>query len=133
LSSAYWLDLGTPEQYLQAHFDILDGKVSGEPPYPAPFVAEGASVDLRAHLGRWVVVGAGARIGADAELDDSVLHAGAVVETRARVLGSVLGPRSRVGAGATVVGSTLAEGARVAAGAIVEDARVSADEEVGRA
>src|SRR4029079_11655509 len=28
VSDAYWMDLGTPEQYLQAHFDILDGKVA---------------------------------------------------------------------------------------------------------
>jgi mannose-1-phosphate guanylyltransferase len=132
VSDAYWLDLGTPEKYLQAHFDILDGKVSGEPEYPAPFVAEGATVDLRAHLGRWVVIGTGSRIGADAELDDSVLHPGAVVEAGARVLGSVLGPGSRVGSGATVIGCALAEGARVAAGSTVEGARVSAGERIGR-
>jgi len=62
VSGAYWLDLGTPETYLRAHFDILEGKVRGEPHSPAPFVADGAVIDLRAHLGRWVVVGAGARV-----------------------------------------------------------------------
>jgi mannose-1-phosphate guanylyltransferase len=126
LSEAYWLDLGTPEQYLQAHFDILEGRVEGEPEYDAPHVAAGASVDLRAHLGRWVVVGEGARIGPDAQVDDSVLHAGAVIEAGARVVGSILGPRSRVGAGATVTGSALAEGAAVSPGTSIEDGRVSA-------
>ena len=29
-SDAYWMDLGTPEAYLQAHWDLLDGRV-GEP------------------------------------------------------------------------------------------------------
>ena len=126
LSDAYWLDLGTPEKYLQAHVDILEGRVRDQPAYAAPWVAPTASVDLRAHLGRWVVVGEGARIGPEAQIDDSVLHPGAVVEEGARVAGSILGPRARAGAGATVSASTLAEGASVAAGSSVEGAKVSA-------
>jgi len=125
VSDAYWMDLGTAERYLQAHFDILEGRVGFEPPYPAPFVGEGAGVDARAHLGRRVVVGAGARVGADARLEDSVLHPGALVEEGARVAGSILGPSSRVGAHATVRGSVLAEGASVPAGASLDGERVS--------
>ncbi len=125
-SEAYWLDLGTPEQYLNAHFDLLEGRVRGEPPYPAPYVADLATVDLRAHLGRWVVVGPGAEVRPEAEIDDSVLLAGAVVEEGARVLGSILGPGARVGAGATVAGSALAEGAVVPPSATLEHARISA-------
>ena len=128
VSGAYWLDLGTPETYLRAHFDILEGKVGGER-YPAPFVADGAVVDLRAHLGRWVVVGAGASVGPGAEIDDSVLHAGAVVEQGARVVGSILGPGSVVGARATVTGSALGQSARVRPGASVTAERVSTGRE----
>lgn len=126
VSDAYWLDLGTPEKYLRAHFDLLEGRVDGHPSYHAPFVADGARVDLRAHLGRWVVVGPGASIGPQAQVDDSVLHAGSAVEAGAKVVGSILGPRARVGAGATVAGSALAEGASVAEGAVAEGVSVSA-------
>lgn len=126
VSDAYWLDLGTPEKYLQAHFDLLEGRVRGEPSYAAPYLDDGAEIDLRAHVGRWVVAGAGARIGPDAQVDDSVLHQGAVVEAGARVVGSVLGPRATVGAGATVTGSALAEGASVPPGLAVDGARISA-------
>jgi mannose-1-phosphate guanylyltransferase len=128
LSDAYWLDLGTPEKYLQAHFDILDGLVRGER-YQAPFVAPGAEVDLRAHLGRRVVIGKGASVGPCARIADSVVHPGAVVEAAATVVGSILGPGSRVGAGASLSDSALAEGARVAAGASLVGARVSANRE----
>jgi mannose-1-phosphate guanylyltransferase len=130
LSDAYWLDLGTPEKYLQAHFDILEGRVHGEPDHAAPFVADSAEVDRRAHLGRRVVVGRGASVGPGAELDDCVLHPGAIVESGARVVGSILGPGSRVRAGATVSGSSLAEGATVAAGVVLDGAKVSAGETV---
>jgi NDP-sugar pyrophosphorylase family protein len=125
LSHGYWMDLGTPEKYLQAHFDILEQRVEGER-YPAPFVAETATVDLLARLGRWVVIGAGASVEAEVEIEDSVLHPRSVVEVRARVVGSILGPRVRVGAGATVDACVLAEGADVPPGLVLEGARVSA-------
>jgi mannose-1-phosphate guanylyltransferase len=131
VSDAYWIDLGTPEQYLQAHADILDGKVGFEPAYTSPFVAEGADVDPGAHLGRWVVVGRGARVGPGARVDRAVLHAGAVVAERARVEGSILGPGARVGEAATVRGSVLGERAVVAAGSTLDGARVSAGERAG--
>lgn len=130
-SQAYWIDLGTPESYLRAHFDILEGRVAFEPTYTAPFVADGAEVDLRSHLGRWVVVGAAALVGPDARIDDSVLHPGAVVEAGASVAGSILGPRSRVGAGAVVAASVLAEGASVPPGARVDGVRISAGRTAG--
>ncbi len=125
-SDAYWLDLGTPAQYLRAHADLLAGRVAGEPAYAAPYLAEGARVHLRARLGKAVVVGPGASVGPDAEVDDSVLLAGAAVEAGARVVGSILGPRSRVGAGATVIDTVLAEGAAVREGAELRGGRVSA-------
>jgi mannose-1-phosphate guanylyltransferase len=125
-SGAYWIDLGTPEQYLRAHFDILEGRVAFEPSYAAPFVAERADVDVRAHLGRRVVIGDGATIGPDAEVDDSVVLPGAAIESAATVTGSIIGPGARVGAGARVRGSALAEGAVVLAGDELEGARVSA-------
>ncbi len=128
VTDAYWIDLGTPQTYLRAHFDILEGEVEGEQ-YAAPFVANGAIVDHRAHLGRWVVVGAGASVGPGAEIDDSVLHAGAVVEQDGKVVGSILGTGCVVGTGATVIDSALGAAARVLPGTRVRGARVSAGAE----
>jgi len=61
VSGAYWMDLGTPEKYLRATFDALDGRIAGLS-YEAPWVDPSAVVSLRAQLGRWVVVGPGGRI-----------------------------------------------------------------------
>ncbi len=126
LSDAYWMDLGTPEKYLQAHFDILEGKVRDiSPASPnGPTIAPG--VDLQAHLGRWVVLGPNATVAANAEVDDSVLHAGAVVGPGARVFRSILGPGAVVGARATVTESVLAERARVEDDAEVAQMKLSA-------
>jgi mannose-1-phosphate guanylyltransferase len=129
-SDAYWLDLGTPDKYLRAHFDLLEGRVHGLD-YPAPWIAADADVDLRAHLGRWVSVGPGASVAADAELDDSVLHAGARVDAGVRLVGSVLGSRAHVGPGAVVIDSVLGEDASVPSGLHLSGARVPAGSEAG--
>jgi mannose-1-phosphate guanylyltransferase len=125
VSDAYWIDLGTPEQYLRAHADILDGRVGFEPAYAAPLVAEGAEVDPRARLGRHVVVGPRAAVRAGATIDESVLHERAVVGERTDVFGSILGPGSSVGAGARVHACVLGEGASVPEGAVLDGDRVS--------
>jgi mannose-1-phosphate guanylyltransferase len=124
-SRAYWMDLGTPEKYLQAHFDILDGKVEFEPDYPGPYVVEGGHVDDGASVGPWVVVGSGAVVGAQAEVVDSVLHPHAVIGSGARVIGSIVGPWARIGEGAVVRESVLGEGAVVPDGSVLEGAKIA--------
>lgn len=122
-SDAYWMDLGTPDKYRRAQFDALEGRLEGLR-YPAPYVGPGAEVDLRSRLGRRVVLGAGSHVGAEAEIDESVILPGARVGVGARVFESILGPNALVGEGATVVSSVVGESARVTAGASIEDARV---------
>jgi len=124
-SSAYWLDLGTPEQYLRAHADLLAGKVEGRA-YPAPWLGEGASVAPSAHLGTSVAVGAEARVAAGAAIDGSVLLAGSVVEEGARVLDSIVGSRGTVGAGASLVGCVLGDTVRVPPSEHLDGVRLSA-------
>ena len=92
----------------------------------APWIADGATVDLRAHLGRWVAVGAGTSIGSEAQIDDSVLHADVTIAAGAHVAGSIIAKGATVGAGATVIDSVIGEGASVPAGLTLEVARVSA-------
>lgn len=127
-ADAYWMDLGTPEKYLQAHFDMLDGKVSGVS-YEAPWLHPTADVDLQAQLGRWVAVGAEARVGPQAQLDDCVLHPGCSVGAGAHLLRTVVGPGAQVGAGATLVDCVLGAGARVTEGLRLEGVKVPADSE----
>ncbi len=123
-SDCYWLDLGTPEKYLRAHFDILEGRVGFEASVPAPFIDPTAEVDLRSQLGRWVVVGERVRIAEGVELEDSIALAGASVGRNAKVVGTVLGPSSVIGDDARVDGCVLGEGAEVPAGAVVAGEKI---------
>jgi mannose-1-phosphate guanylyltransferase len=125
VAEAYWMDLGTPEKYLRASFDALDGKIKAMD-YPAPYISPDAGIDIRAHLGRWVVAGPNVVVYHDAEVEDSVLLAGAMVGQGAKVRDSILGPHSMVGQGAVVDGAVLADGAGIREGVRCAGARVSA-------
>ena len=129
LSDAYWTDLGTPEAYLQAHFDLLDGRVRGEPTYPAPFVQSGG-VHEAALRGRHVVAAQGVYVAATATVQDSVLMEAASVEHAAVVRRSIVGWNAFIHSGAEVVDSVLGKGAVVLDGAEVVGARVGAGEQV---
>jgi len=107
-SDAYWLDIGTPDKYLQAHADILAGRL-GVPPAPgaaerAPGVWVQGRVDVHpeATLEAPVLLGADVTVGARGVVRGSVLGAGCSVDDGARVDGSVLHEGVRVGGGATV-------------------------------
>ena len=130
VASGYWLDLGTPEAYLRAHADALDGRIAEYRGLARPFLAGGARVEPGATVGPHVVMGPGAVVAAGADVDTSVLHEGATVAGEARVRSSILGPDAAVGARADVRDSVLAEGARVGDGARLTEARVSPGEVV---
>jgi len=123
VSRAYWKDLGTPDKYLQATFDALDGRIEGLR-YVAPFLGDGARAAASAALGRRVVAGADARIGEDARIEDSVLFGAVTVEAGASVRASIIGHAVHVGERARIVDCVLAEGAVVPPGTRAEGERV---------
>jgi mannose-1-phosphate guanylyltransferase/phosphomannomutase len=115
--NCYWLDIGTICRYLQAHGDILAGriKVDIEEPQVQPgiWVGDGARIHPHAKLVPPVIIGARANIGPEAEIletvvgPDTLIEAGAVVrrsvlweevviEERAQVCGSVIGARRKI-------------------------------------
>ena len=113
----YWMDIGTPDRYLQASWDILEGEVETGVVATAPglLVAPGADLAPDAVVGPRAVVGPGSRVGAGAELRESVLLEDCVVGEGARVSGSILSRGAEVVAGATVEGAVVAADARVPA------------------
>jgi mannose-1-phosphate guanylyltransferase len=128
LATAYWMDLGTPEKYLQAHFDLLEGHVSGVT-YEAPWIAPTADIEPGATLGARSTVGAEARIARGATVEDSVVHPGASVASGGLVRRSIIGPGARVGADASVTDCVLGAGSLVPEGVRISGAKVPTDGE----
>jgi mannose-1-phosphate guanylyltransferase len=113
----YWMDIGTQERYLQATWDILEGRVATEVRATAPgmFVGAGCSVAQSARIGPRAVVSAGCAVGADAAVAGSVLLDGCTIGEGASVSGSILAAGATVEPGAQVDGAMVAENERVAA------------------
>jgi mannose-1-phosphate guanylyltransferase len=127
-ANSYWIDIGTPERYLEATYDLLAGRVESElPPRDETAslvydgcITSGARIGPLSVLGRHCSVGDGSvveravlhdnvRVGPDCEVVEAVLAEGARVERGARV-----GPDAIVGAGATVpAGAVLGPGTRL--------------------
>jgi mannose-1-phosphate guanylyltransferase len=112
----YWMDVGTPERYLQASWDVLEGRVRTmvRPSAPGMLIDPSAEVAADAVVGPRAVISAKCRI-----------------EPRAEIRESVLLERSAVGAGARVSGSILAAGAEVGPGMTVQGAVAGPRERVG--
>jgi mannose-1-phosphate guanylyltransferase len=144
---AYWLDTGTPADFLQANHDLLSGRrpgelapglhdrgdkvfvsgdsvICGQVTGPAAVfsgcdIAEGARVERS-------ILGAGSVIGPGAVVIDSVLMEGCHVASDAQVSGSVLGTGATVGQRGDVRPvSVLGAFSMVASGTVVDGERVS--------
>jgi mannose-1-phosphate guanylyltransferase len=148
----YWMDIGTPERYLKASWDILErrvvtdagarldgdgllveGSADVDPAAavtPPALVEGGCAVGSDAVVGARAVLGAGTTVGAGAEVSSSVLDDGCSVAPGAVVRGSILAARVEVGSGARIgSGAVIGEGARIEAGAVVgEHARIGPGE-----
>jgi len=134
-SDAYWIDIGTPDQYLQVHADLLAGHLG---PCPVPGAHQAApgiwsqgdapprGLDPPALVGPDCVVdgdatvsgsvlGASVRVGSGAVIARSVLHDDVTIGPDARVHDSVIGPGAVIGAEADVADRSI-----VGADAVVE-------------
>jgi NDP-sugar pyrophosphorylase family protein len=130
----YWIDIGTPEKYVQVHRDIMDGRFhagpfNGHPTTawisPEARVEEGAAVEGPCFVDAGAVVKAGARIGAY-----SVVGRQCQIEERAVVERSILWANTRVGQEAAVRRAILGRQCHIGRSAMVEDGVVLGDKSV---
>jgi mannose-1-phosphate guanylyltransferase len=121
-AAGYWIDIGTPERYLEATWDLL----SGHPRSTLPPRDETGSLVYEdcllsgAHVGPQSVLGRKCSVGTDARVERSVLHDRVLVGADAAVVESVLAERVRVGERARVEpGAVVGAGASIGEGAVV--------------
>lgn len=105
----YWMDIGTPDRYLQASWDILERRVQTrvKPNAPGLFVGAGAAVATSATVGPRAVIAPGCEVAAGATVRGSVLLEGCTVAAGAAVENSILAPGVNVAAGATLAGAVV--------------------------
>ena len=113
VSNAYWLDLGTPEKYLQAHHDILNGRVGFDFMEKEIFnqvrVGENTVYEKNSLLSGPLVIGGSTRIDETASISPL----------------SVIGRNCFIGGGSTINGSVLFDGVTVGKNCIIKNSIIS--------
>jgi NDP-sugar pyrophosphorylase family protein len=130
----YWIDIGTPEKYMQVHRDIMDRRYQAR-----PFVAEstgawvssqariedGAVVESPCFIDEGVVIKAGARIG-----PYSVVGRECHVEEHAIIDHAIVWANCRISQEAIVRRSIVGRHCHIGRSALVEDGVVLGDKSV---
>jgi mannose-1-phosphate guanylyltransferase len=137
---AYWIDVGTPERYLQATFDILEGKVrtgvveklgpgylSVDPTaqvagraVPPAIVGPRARIAAGAHVGSLAVLAEDVSVGAGSVVERAVLMRGAIVGHGCVLRDCIVGPGARIGDRSQVIGGAmLGEGVTIGSDNVV--------------
>ena len=129
----YWQDVGNLEQYRQANFDALDGRIELELPgirlRDNVYLGDGVQlpelgqIQGPAFVGNYSKIESGARIGAY-----SVLGQNAVVKDGAQIERSVIDSGSYIGMSARIEGAILGKGVDVRAHAVVNEGVAIGDE-----
>jgi mannose-1-phosphate guanylyltransferase len=140
VASAYWLDIGTPQRYLQATFDILEGnvrtavqdrlagsylavaeRVEAEGRIVPPAIVErGCLIAAGAHVGSLVVLGEGVEVGERTTIERSVVLQGADIGPDCRLTNCIVAAGVRVGAGTEIGGgAVVGEGVTLGAGNVL--------------
>jgi NDP-sugar pyrophosphorylase family protein len=134
VNNGYWIDIGTPEKYMQVHADIMDGRYRAAPFASAARTAhvaatarieEGASVAAPCFIDEGAVVKAGARIE-----PYSVIGRECHVEEEARVEGAIVWANSRIGQQAVVSRSIVGRHCHVGRSATIQAGVVLGDKSV---
>ena len=133
-AEAYWLDIGTPERYLQGTFDILEGQVVTAvtdrlgPGYlsvgervqldgrivPPALVDRGCTIASGAHVGSLVVLGEGVSVGEGSTVERSVVLNGAEIGAGCVLRDCIVAAGVRIGDGSEISGgAVLGEGVTV--------------------
>lgn len=119
---AYWKDIGTPQSYLEATFDIVDGTVRTSLPLDPSHAFRGAGVEIAptARVGVHTVLGDGVIVGEGTTIERSVVLQGSEIGRNCRLSGAIVAGGVRIGDGTHVEGlAVIGEGATIGAGNVI--------------
>jgi mannose-1-phosphate guanylyltransferase len=126
-SDSYWLDIGTPERYLQGTFDILEGNVEtavrerlgsdwiaiedgaqahGKVAPPA-LLERGVQVAAGAHVGSLVVLARDVSVGAGSTVERAVVLEGTQIGEGCELRECIVAAGCRIGDGTSVTGGAV--------------------------
>ena len=153
-SSGYWMDMGTPEKYLQLHRDLLGGKSTWYSPSVGQevLISERCNIDPTAQMEGPVVIGdnctigprvqmtgpvvidTGCTIGEDSVVEDAIIWHEVRLGRRVRLKSSVVADHCTLNDGSVVEDSVLGDNVTLASGTRLDPcSRIQPGTTVGQA
>jgi mannose-1-phosphate guanylyltransferase len=121
-SAAYWIDIGTPEKYLQLHRDLLNGS-SVQHSYPVGEeikIGEQSSIDPTAQIEGPVLIGNNCTIGGKVRLiGPVVIGSASTIQENAVIEASIIWRNARLEPGVNLRDSIIADNVCLNANSIV--------------
>lgn len=135
VTDAYWLDIGSPQKYMQAHLDVLQKRVKVDMPAtevaPNLWVGKDVDIDDLADVRGPVFLGNHAKVRKKAKIHEySILGSHVIVDDRARLEHALIGGHSVVGEEAMVHRSIVGKNCRIGAHARIDNHTVLADDTI---
>ena len=132
-SEDYWTDVGNLDSYMQAHRDVLDGRVEveieGFELSEGVWLGEGAEIDPAANIVGPAYVGENSRVEGGATIREyTALGSNVVVKGGAFVHRAVVHDNAYVGPGASLRGCVVGKNTDIKSNARLEEGVVVADE-----
>jgi mannose-1-phosphate guanylyltransferase len=123
LENNYWRDIGTPETYLAAHHDLLNGMIKG-------FDIDRAGnsdIATAAKIDKLSVIGADCVIKPSVDISNSVIGEGVQIEEKAVIENSVVWAHTRINSSAEIRNSIIGRGCYIGRNAFVGSGSVLGD------
>ncbi len=123
MKDSYWQDIGTPENYLRAHHDLLSENTYGF----AAAVSDPFDVATRSEIDKRSVIGEGCTVKPGARIINSVIGPGVYVDEKSLIENSVLWSHSRVSTGAEIRDSIIGRSCHIGRNVTVSEGSVIGD------
>ncbi len=123
LDKHYWRDIGTPESYLTAHLDLLNGKIKG-------FEVEksgNSEIATAAQIDKLSVIGNDCIIKPNVQIINSVIGEGVHIEEKAVIENSVIWAHTRINSAAEIKNAIIGRGCYIGRNAIISKGVVLGD------
>ena len=127
-SPAYWIDIGTPEKYLQLHRDLLSGKSSRHTPPSDRLIGKQSHIHPTAEIKGPVVIGDNCTIGQQVRLTGPVvIGSGGTIQPEAVIEESIIWHKVQIGQRAVVKNSIIADNCHLYPDCSISDGSLLSD------
>ncbi len=122
----YWIDIGTHQRYLQAHYDLMSDKIKifqleRNKNYEA---ADSAEIDDRSYLAEGCIIGSGVKI------INSVLDKNVIIEDGAVIQNSVIWKGTKIGSQANISASVIGLECSIGKSVVIASSSVLGDKTI---